>query len=486
MRDLQYLDSIYESLEEGIGIRTTKLKPFYDRANGYESQRNPNTLHRELVDPRRRSVRYDYGNANYEEVSADEMIRDVKQHKENIKNYRIIFDVNNFESLVEYELRDNGSIYAIYGDSEHSVEIDGKIYKNIRYAPWQKVARAADLIYKTDEYDHEITADSEIGKRRARNSQFIQLPNPVDKNSASFDSHDTYGNLYGTNPEQYRFAPIELDTGAHVPASAYSIGGYDVQRSFKTFTDAKAEVREISQRIERLTAALRKIEREFNDGDLPEDEYLKRKTKWSEELEYTQSEYKQQVFKLRKLKDKIEKNIDEKSAQLVTKIRLNVKEFDEAIKKGRELMNRLEALKNTSIRANMPATRSLTRLHQQLISSITDLEEAQRDLIKALEEYGANSPLTAADAQSVEKKQAAYDELFNQFVQTQSQELEKSYSEIDRIQEEIKVIEDKLATLRPKAAAAKAARAAKNKAAEIDPMLIDILDFSDDDSDDSD
>ena len=36
MRDLEYLNSIYESLEEGIGIKTTKLKPFYDSATGYE------------------------------------------------------------------------------------------------------------------------------------------------------------------------------------------------------------------------------------------------------------------------------------------------------------------------------------------------------------------------------------------------------------------------------------------------------------------
>ena len=131
MRDLQYLNSIYESLEEGVGIKTTKLKKYYDAATGYESQRNPQTYHGELSNPTRRAVRYDYGKANYDEISAEEAIRLVKQDKHNIQKLRIIYRLDDASSLVEYEVRDNGSVYAIYGSAD-PVTIDGKNYKNIR------------------------------------------------------------------------------------------------------------------------------------------------------------------------------------------------------------------------------------------------------------------------------------------------------------------------------------------------------------------
>ena len=476
MRDLQYLNSIYESLEEGVGIKTTKLKPFYDHANGYESQINPNTNHAELNNPARRSVRYDYGKATYDQVTADEMIRDVKADKSRIKNYRIIYDLDDPYSFVEYELRANGTPYAIYGNADRQIEIEGKTYKNIRYTPWQRVARNADLIYRTDEYDHEITPDSEAGQRRQNNARFIQLPKPVDRQSPEFDAHNTYGNIYGKNPENGRYAPVELDTGAHDVKQAFS--DYNVRQSFMPYIRAREEVKKFAASIERLSAALRKLEKDYAEDQIMEADYQRRKEKWSSELADNKVAYKAALLTLRKCKDKFERSIDEKSAQLATKLRLNIKEFAEALEKGHRLVSELENLRNTSIRSKYATQYSFKNLYNALKNAIAHLEQAQEELANNQQD----SNLDAAGAQeNLEQRAAQYDYALREFTNWQDQQFTAYVAEIDRLESEIKAIEAKLAELRPKAAAKKAERAAKNRTVEIDPALVDILDFDGDD-----
>lgn len=482
MRDLQYLNSIYESLEEGVGIKTTKLKKYYDAATGYESQRNPHTFHGELSNPSRRVVRYDYGKANYDEISAEEAIRLVKQDKHNIQKLRIIYRLADKSSLVEYEVRDNGSVYAIYGSSD-SVTIDGKTYKNIRYAPWKKVLENADLIYITDEYDKYLDADPEVAKARADRNKYAQLPLHADRTSPDFDPHNTYANTYHaghTNnwDKPGRYAQLNVDTGAHNIESRYQPV---VAASIKPYLDAQAEVSKLYQQLDRYRRALRKLEgdREFLD----EEEYNKKKDRWTASYNNTLKIYRESIAEMKKIETKVEKEIDKRSAEFAEKLRSNIYDYDAALKRGFELQSKIQNLK--SILVGDLATQTQTGSYD-LRTASRRLSQAARDLLAAktalegvLTQFNENTELIASSENAVAGAAETFNTALDAVEQLKLAELDKNLASIDQVAQELRDIDVKLAELRPKAAAAKAARAAKNKAAELDPDLADILDFSD-------
>lgn len=487
MRDLVYLNSIYESLDEGVGIKTTKLKPFYDAATGYESQRNPHTDHGELRNPTRRAVKYDYGKATYDEISAEEAIRLVKQDKHNIQKLRIIYRLSDKESLVEYEVRDNGSVYAIYGSS-NPITIDGKQYKNIRYAPWKKVLENADLIYITDEYDKYLDADPDVSQARADRNKYAQLPMYADRTSPSYDPHNTYANAYtGGSTDRYdtpgRYAQLNVDTGAHRATDRYVPA---VAKTIKPYLDAVKNVQTIYEQLDRYRRALKKLE---NDREaLGEDEYNRKKERWEKAYKQTLDNYRAAIAEMKKIEAKVDKEIDERSAAFAAKLRTNIYDYDQALKRGFELTSKIQELKSKLV--GDLATASSTGSYDFRQAS-KRLEEAAQQLIaakKALEEILAEMEADQETIANAEDQVTTAADLFNSRLEAVNalklEELYKNLKQIEDIAEELRQIDAKLAELRPKAAAAKAARAAKNKTAELDPDLVDILDFGDDDASD--
>ena len=488
MRDLEYLNSIYESLEEGIGIKTTKLKPFYDSATGYESQRNPNTNHSELKNPTRRAVKYDYGKASYEEISAEEAVRLVKQDKHNIQKLRIIYRLADKESLVEYEVRDNGSVYAIYG-SPNPISIDGKQYKNIRYAPWKKVLENADLIYITDEYDRYLDADPEVAQARADRNKYSQLALPADRTSPNFDPHHPYANAYTNGvTSRYdapgRYVAHNVDTGAHKPIERY----HSVVASALTpYLQALEAVRNAYQELDRYRRALRKLEADKDLLDV--DEYERKHDKWTSSYQNAMQKHKEAIATLKKIEAKVDKQIDSRSAQFADKLRNNIYEYDNAITKGFELATKIRDLKAKLVGDlinDKGASYDLRQAENRVQSAAREIRR-----VKALlEDVLANM---SNDEQAVQNAQdeviaAAnlFDERLSQVEALKLEALRRHLDQIEQVAQELRDIDVKLAELRPKAAAAKAARAAKNKTVELDPELVDILDFGDgeDNSDD--
>lgn len=69
-------------------------------------------------------------------ISAAEAIELVKQDKHNLQKLRLLFPN---DELLEYEVRDNGAVYAIYGNPDRRVSMnvgdEVKEYKNMRYVP---------------------------------------------------------------------------------------------------------------------------------------------------------------------------------------------------------------------------------------------------------------------------------------------------------------------------------------------------------------
>lgn len=198
------LDTLLENIPQD-------LLAAYQRATAYDSQRNPQSLHTELnLNPNinRKTIRYDYGKASYEEISAEQAINLIKQDKSNASKLRIIFD----GKLVEYELRDNGNIYAIYGDVDHRVTINDKSYRNIRYAPWRAVLQNADKIYVTDEYDKLITADMITAR-----SNEIDAIGSMDTKNPEYQRHAPADSSFKKN---LRFNQSNPDTGKHIDTSS--------------------------------------------------------------------------------------------------------------------------------------------------------------------------------------------------------------------------------------------------------------------------
>jgi len=190
-----------ESINENI---PRDLRMLYN-VQPYNSQRNPSTQHQELFYNDRRSKLYDYGKAIYRVISAAEAIQMVKNNKEDVQNLRIIFA----GSLVEYEVRDNGTIYAIYRDS-NAIDLNDKTYKNIGYAPWRQVIEAADKIYWTDEYSKKLST-AEIEKRNAKKATKV-IYKGLTPTDIGYDEHKPYNNLMGG--KVIRSAEIP-DTGRH-------------------------------------------------------------------------------------------------------------------------------------------------------------------------------------------------------------------------------------------------------------------------------
>ena len=482
MRDLIYLNYIYESIEEGVGIKTTKLKQFYDRATGYESHKNPNTEHQELRNPSRRSVKYDYGKANYEEISAEEAIRLVKQDKNNIQNLRIIYRLNDPGSLVEYEVRNNGSVYAIYG-SPNEITIGDKTYKNIRYAPWKKVLENADLIYLTDEYDRYLDADPEVAKARADRNNFVQLPLPADRNADNFDPHNIYVNAYSNGSTQpygapARYAQLNIDTGAHDVAKRFNP---TVAATLQPYINAKRDVKAMYDELDRHRRALRKLE--VDKDELDEDEYLRKKELWTDAYNSKLKVYRDYLMDLHKIEAKVEKAIDAKSAAFVEKLRMNILEYSRALKQGFELSEKIGRLKATLTgdlaTAADTGDSELRRAASALQSSAQGLLDAKRalqDIINSGDTYKVTDAENRVMALAI-----SFDEKLKAVDQIKSERLLKKYLEdINTIAEKLKEIDVKLAELRPKTAAAANARAAKNRQVELEPDVANLIDFVDD------
>ena len=284
--------------------------------HGSGSQRHPDTRHKSIN--YRRSVLYDYGKANYEEMTADEAIEYVKENKENIENLRVIFN----GELVEFEVRNNGTVYAIYGSDDRNVMVGDKEYKNIRFAPYKRILQNANKIYVTDEYDHPISQQKVDARKK--DDKITAHNRFMDVNDPDYNPHAPYNNF--NNPKHSVFTIGKLDSGDHNVVNRYerefsqiykdedtvgatykntgiSIYHYDNINSIRKYIDKVKEVNDDYIRYDRVRKALNKLEREKDDYD--EDEYKELHDKWSYAKHSRKQEYDASVKEATKAKDKI-------------------------------------------------------------------------------------------------------------------------------------------------------------------------------------
>lgn len=442
------------------------LAAAYKSANRYESQRNVQTAHDELRSYNRRSVNYDYGKSNYDPISAEDAIQLVRANKSDIQKLRIIYDGD----LVEYEVRDNGSVYAIYGDSSNSVTFNGKTYKNIRYVPWRTVLQNADKIYITDEYDHPLFNDAETQQRRQKATQVKMLGAGGGTDQAGYNPHKPFDNFVRSASK----FPGTLDSGAHNISQRYD--GVSML--------GKNTVYELTNAIERMNTAYTRYDlarRYFKKllsekDDYTDSEYELLYADAQEKVTDRLQRYEALAKKVSDLKSKVITNVDAKTLEVNTKIQSYLKTFQDLLDRGYHLKQEFETLLVRTVDNDIENDYRARKLRDTIQTLIDKILQAQREL-EAMQdestgEMPQDTPAIISAAQDIDSKLAELDTIKTDFIQRQ-------IKQFNSIEKALAKVDQKLAALRPKAAAAKAAKAAKNRTPELDPALANIVQFTD-------
>ncbi|MCK9470185.1 MAG: hypothetical protein M0Q88_00335 [Bacilli bacterium] len=432
--DTLYIDEAF--LDENIPRDLVKL---YRNTQPYSSHKNPDTYHSEVGSARnRRFATYDYGKAKYKVISPEEAIRMVRNNKEEIQNLRIIFEGN----LVEYEVRNNGSIYAIYRSLE-PITLGGVDYKNVGYAPWIKVIQAAEKIYWTDEYDQLISREK--WQDRANRNSEIRFFEPLRPGDSGYNPHKPYDNFFYGKSYSVQEIP---DTGAHQWRDERKIlyNAYDLARK-----------------------AVRKLESEKDLYD--EEEYNLIKDRLENIKKQALKEYNDaleayRIKNIRKIKE-----IPLSVYKFNQKIKEYASKIQTALTHAYNLKKRLEELL-TSVAPENDYRNTHSNLKYKLKKAIDDLEnDAKRvddqRITDGEVKADSNNDLNSSELQKVLSDLEDY----------RKKEIDNHLTVISNIEQEIKKAEELIATLRPRTATKKANIAAANKK-EMDAELADIIDFT--------
>lgn len=462
-----------EFLDENI---PRDLVAAYRKASGYSSQRNPESSHTELQNAHRRTIKYDYGKSDYQVISPEDAIRLVRQDKHNIQKLRIIYQGD----LVEYEVRDNGSVYAIYGNSDRTVTLGDKSYKNIRYAPWKAVIENADKIYITDEYEHPLYNDQETQQRRQHNNTVRKIiRNPITRDDSDYDSHKPYDNYTRNAAQVY----TQRDTGTHNIGAR--IGYYGNYQNYSSKLDI------VRKRLEQKAAlyieydiARRGLKKLISQKDtFDEEEYEQLYAEFKQKLDVALSKYNDAAKKAKNAVSKYVIDTDEATANFSEAVLDYLKKVQDLLDRGFYLKKEYEQRQVTNINAGRKSSASgnydLKNVSRDLENLISQLLAAKKEL-ENLRLAGITSAIKLSDKESdivqktskLESLIAAFEEIKNKFIKEHLQKLQQ-------IEAEMHSVDTSLADLRPHTAERKAVKAAKNKQAELDPALADIVQFVD-------
>ena len=407
-------------------------------------------------------MKWDYGKSTYRVISAAEAIELVKQDKHNLQKLRLLFPN---DELLEYEVRDNGAVYAIYGNPGRCVSMnvgdEVKEYKNMRYVPWKVALLNATKIYLTDEYEHPVSAEKKI----ERNEKEVDL--------TIFDKH---------------LFPGDDDYDPHKPAYNFTKPGTASHQNQKSVPDTGAHTRGYSETAEAFQKysycrlALKKLERE--QADLDADDYEYQKNRLTSKLARLKKEYDDLCKQKKQESDHTVQRIwkdAEDSNNLLVNYLTNI---ERALNMAYSLKRSLE-----TIEAQTPLERARMWDAGLLKSDIEDWKNTVEELEKTnkhLEELKQDLPADtenlrnevtnsiASDQERLEKKIHEYSEKYEIANQKLIKQVIRRLSDLNK---QLKDAQAEIMRLRPNTTAKKAAK--KNAEASLDSSLTDILDFVD-------
>lgn len=403
----------------------------YKQSSVYPSQKRPGDSHREITDNNyaRRTMKYDYGKANYDPISAEEAFRMVKADNNQVENLRVIFN----GELVEYEVRNNGSIYPIYR-SPDEVTIDGKVYKNVGYVNWKTILKHADKIYLTDEYSKKLSADAQEKRRQKDIPRYLYKGKVL--HDSDYDPHRPHQNFISGERIIRKAIP---DTGDH--------GRYGVKKEAYLEYDLARK-------------ALKKLEREKNT--YTDAEYDELRSQLEQNKQTALNKYENTVKTLRAIADRDIKEIPARVADFNNKIFDYTKAVEDALARSHSLKTTLDKLLTQT--ANTGDLYGIQRLRKSLLNTI-------QAMLK--DKYVLNN---AADTIDDKTKTGILSSL-NDLIRYKEEYIQGHLSQIELIQNRLKEVESELARYRPNVAAKKARNLAANTK-ELDKELADIIDFT--------
>lgn len=506
----------------------------------YGIQSHPRSNHTKIGGDYRRAVDYDYEKATYEEISKQEAIdylglsvnvlpdrnedgkivakvrtTDREGFNQKISNLRFIID----NKVIEYEVRSGNTLYLAYWmDIPQSYFTDYPLFKGKygetrdcrygnKYSDIYTIIQISDKIYKTDEYEHEITDETPTGKKikvlrkdsngnpvlddegnliydlvddtivakRARNKSFSYLRTLKGKDEPEYAIHKPSQNL------KTKIIPNELDTGAH-DIRRIASGSWELQNQLSDYINAVTDSKKAFKEFDYIRRYVKKIEseREYFEDEAEYNELLQKLNARKDELynvylqckKVEKSQKQKLILNISKISEEVNKNfvsnieklekiltgvynISQKQAELTLSIVTNdspeVNELQARIKKQEEAIN-----------AEKENIRQLEEKKNDLLRSL--------DLIKQKIEEGS---------MSIEEASTKLNQIVSQMDQVSKEALENKFKRIDELKAEQESLQAELEELAPTSTAQRKSRAAKNKEKELDSDLSDIVVFVD-------
>lgn len=523
-------------------------------------QAHPNSEHSNIgANAKRRSVKYDYYNSTYEELSKQETIdylglkitiaderdengklivkartTDRELFNDRISTLRFIID----GKLVEYEVRNNNVLYLAYwtsipgryfGDyplfsSKDSLTTDCRYAT--KYSDVYTIIMIADKIYKTDEYEHEITpttlsgrkikvarlnddgtpalddngnpiydiVDDTIQAKRDRAKRVSKMRSFVPSTDSRHELHQTAynfgaeyesseddlegtGDYYAANTNFMKYVPDTIDTGAHKSADKFNAVTkrkyYSGYQSYINALDAKAKA---FKKYDYIRQGLKKLESERDLYD--EDEYQQLYDSLLAEKNDAYKQYQAASLTVRKEKDKLLLKVDDLTIELNKRIKKVLTNTQKLKDREYSLYKDLTKLKGETIYDSAESSSKFKTLTHELESIRSEIEDYNMTKTRILAEItelqtqlqNNEISLTAALTQLTDAKEKV-DQLADE-------EIEQKFKRMDEIQVEMDEIQKELDSMHRKPQASKDAPKSK----EIDNSLQNILVFDNNDS----
>lgn len=455
-----------------------------DLANIYRNAdtRTPNSINidRQIVNRRninkRRRSPYDFENATYEVISAEEAVNRIRNNKRDASKIRAIYG----KGLFELELRVNNKVYPIiipYSMEQRTgLTVDQIRHKAQSMTGLQQILSSADKIYWTDEYEHLIGDDSPIAQKRKQNSNAISkihLPNNAAErdlvrynDSAIHNVHvtnnpdaettvnvagDDYYQFNSTFPDDLKYWGPQsvLDTGDHQPSSRVTI--YSTSHISNNYMNALSAKNDAYRNYNLNRRALNTLmkNRELYDDDV---EYMERYDEISAQTKDAYDIYKSEYDRFIMAKKNLLTYSSEKMKKLDTLYRKalmritileNILEKKEADLK--KLYDDLKAARGKSI-ADDPSYKAFEVNIKTLEHIVAITKDDIDDKKRRIEEYkqkiaelekalASNEENLAANTQELETQRNSLNDVAEAVAEKLSDNVDQINANIERLKE---------------------------------------------------
>ena len=503
---------------------------------------NPNSRHDELSNPSRRSVSYKYGSADYDVISPEQAIEYLRLEKKADGTWKcnnkdeFIKRLPSLRFLVsgkvlEWEVKASGTIYYTYWayfPREKAITTEGEPFYfrgksgptldtrfANKYTDIANIAFACDKIYKTNEYELEISPEEK--HKRVEKSQRSTLKRFMSKNDPNWDPHNMFKN-YGAlekereNPEG-GVIPAKIntfkiqdtpDTGSHKSKdiqSRYSdMGIIDPSKYMDTLRLKK----ELLLAYNDVRNYLKKLDSEKDELD--PDEYAQLSSYWKEKEKIVYTKYKEVLDVIRKIKDHTLDKIDKLTAELSEKKAKKLEEVQKVLDQAYKLSKTYDELKKKSDvwldiaddsrpysvkREKQVRDRKLRDLNTSIYNYIETLENEEQQLKEIESKVEGQQALELMDQTQgndteeikdiIKNLEKVIDQGLEERDYIISIDTKEHLEKLKEFENTLKTLEDEIAKYKPIQAARKKAikdaEAARDKRTTLDPTLQDIIQF---------